>query len=256
MKKPEHKATAGGKGGSMVLPGMRICGLGLFLEKSKTLALSDFHLGYEEMLNRSGVFVPRTNFAAIKKHLSEKVFSKCKPERIIILGDLKHEFGVISKQEWREVFEMLEFLSGHCKEIVLLRGNHDKILAPIAEWKNLSILENGFYSEEDKALFLHGDKIVRSADFEQAETVVIGHEHPAVSIREGVKNEQFKCFLKGGFDGKNLVVLPSLNQLNIGTDLSREKTLSPFLKRGLGDFEVWAVEDKAYYFGKLSGLEE
>ncbi|MBI4053241.1 MAG: metallophosphoesterase [Candidatus Diapherotrites archaeon] len=239
---------------SVILPGLRLFGLGLFFEKTKTLALADFHLGFEETLNRSGMLVPRTNFAAIRNHLAEKVFSACRPERIVVLGDLKHEFGAPSRQEWQEAFAMLELLSMHCNEIILLRGNHDRVLAPIAEWKNLTILENGFFSEPDKTLFLHGDKIVRNKAFATAETIAIGHEHPAVSIREGVKKEQFKCFLKGKFEGKNLVVLPSLNQLNIGTDLTREKTLSPFLKQDLSGFEVWAVEDKPYYFGKLNNL--
>ncbi|MFH1256679.1 MAG: metallophosphoesterase [Candidatus Diapherotrites archaeon] len=236
---------------------LRILGLSLFFPREKTLIISDIHLGFEEMLNKQGVFVPRTNFSNAKKRLLQ-VFSALESEgnsleSIVVNGDLKHEFGSISEQEWAEVLDFLSFLQMHCKKIILIKGNHDNILGPIAKWKGIEILEELFFSKQ-KILVLHGDKIPKTKAFSLAKTLVIGHEHPSITLREGVKAEQFKCFLKGKFNGKQLIVLPSFSEMAYGSSLLREKPLSPFLQGGLSDFEVWAVEDKPYYVGKLNNL--
>ncbi len=238
-----------------LLPGISAIDLGLWIEKDNALVLADFHLGYEEMLNQQGVLVPRINFKEIKERVEKKILMVVKPETIIINGDLKHEFGTISQQEWREVIEMLEFLEKHCKKIILTRGNHDTILGPLAKWKGLEIAKEGHYLKKEKLFVCHGHETPKEKQFKQAKTIVIGHEHPAISIREGVKQETSKCFLKGRFDGQNLIVQPSLNSLHTGTDILREELLSPFLQQPLGGFEVWIVEDRIYYFGKLKNLK-
>jgi putative SbcD/Mre11-related phosphoesterase len=237
-----------------ILPNAEILGLGLLFPKSKALVIADLHLGYEEMLNRQGTLVPRINFSEIKKRLEETLFGR-KLDKIIICGDLKHEFGTISEQEWREVLDILDLLQKHCKKIILVRGNHDNILGPIAAWQGIEILKDGFYLKKENCFVCHGDKIPKTKQFASAKTVVIGHEHPAIEIRDGVKREAFKCFLKGKWHGKTIIVLPSLNAVSTGTIVQREKLLSPFLAQNLSEFEAWAVEDKAYYFGKLKSLE-
>jgi len=226
----------------------------LFFPKQKILVLTDLHLGYEEALLKQGTFLPRFNFEDSVKKLIKIFETTGKLDKIIILGDLKHEFGVISQQEWNEVIKMLSFFSENCKEIILLKGNHDNILGPIARWKNLTV-QDSFFLEKEKILFLHGDKIPVNKEFKKAETIVIGHEHPAVTLTEGVKREKFKCFLKGKYGKKTLIVLPSFNITTEGTNLLKEKLLSPFLKQNLDNFEVWVVADKTYFFGKLKELK-
>ncbi|MFH1126206.1 MAG: phosphoesterase, partial [Candidatus Altiarchaeota archaeon] len=99
-----------------VLKGVRIVGLILYLEEEKTLVFADTHLGFEEFLNRQGILVPRFQYKDIVGHLKE-VLSQCKPERIVIDGDLKHEFGRISEQEWTEVIRFLNLLEDY--EVIL-----------------------------------------------------------------------------------------------------------------------------------------
>ena len=90
-----------------ILPGIKTIDLALYIEKEKTLITGDFHLGYEEMLNKKGILVPMFQYKKIITHM-DFIFSKCKPDRIIIAGDLKHEFGTITDQEWREVLNFLD----------------------------------------------------------------------------------------------------------------------------------------------------
>ncbi|MEM4247757.1 MAG: metallophosphoesterase, partial [Candidatus Nanoarchaeia archaeon] len=119
--------------------GIEIADLGIYLPREKILVFSDFHIGYEESLNKQGIFIPRHQFEDTKRRL-ENLFSKIKDvETIIITGDLKHEFGTISGQEWREVFAIIDLMQKHCKKLVILKGNHDVVLQSMLRKKNLEV---------------------------------------------------------------------------------------------------------------------
>ena len=105
--------------------------LGLYLEEHKTIVLSDFHLGYEEAMMKKGVLVPRLQYKDIIDRI-EQILAKVQPDTIVLNGDLKHEFGPASKQEWQDVMRLIDHLSRKCKEIIIVKGNHDVILGPIA----------------------------------------------------------------------------------------------------------------------------
>ncbi len=233
--------------------GVKAVGLGLFFEKESVLAIADFQLGYEEHLHKKGFLIPRFNFKKIKQML-KKMFQKTgKLKKIIINGDLKHEFGSVSEQEWKEVIEILRFIQKNCEKIVLVKGNHDNFLKPVAKWENLKIVDEFFLG---KILFVHGHKIPKKSLLKKSETIVIAHEHPAIVLSEGIKSEKFKCFLKGKFKEKELIVLPSMNFVAEGTDVLNDRLLSPFLKQAeLKEFEAWLFEEKPYYFGKLKQIE-
>ncbi|VVB99678.1 Calcineurin-like phosphoesterase superfamily domain protein [uncultured archaeon] len=237
-----------------IMKNFETIGPSLWLKNEKTLAMSDLHLGYEEMLNSQGVMVPRINFQQIGEALEKNAFPRTgRLEKIIICGDLKHEFGTISTQEWKEVLDMLGMLSQHAKEIILVKGNHDTILGPIASFAGVRVEEEHFL-EKEKVLFLHGDKIPAKEKLDAARTIVIGHEHPCITVSDGVKAETYKCFLRGKFRGKNLVVLPSMNFIAIGSEVTREKPMSPLIKN-VEEFEVFAVEGKEMFgLGKLKNL--
>ena len=246
----------------------------LFLTKSKALIIPDVHIGYEEALNKQGILIPRTQFILIMKGI-EKIIKDClkkfkKIKKIVIMGDLKHEFGKISETEWRQTLKFLDFLHKYCKEIVLLKGNHDKILGPIANKRNLQIIEATII---DDVFLIHGHELPIAVP-PKIKTIIIGHEHPAISLREGPRVEKFKCFLKGKWKPKddkrrfNLIVLPSFNPIVEGTDVLKEELLSPFLRPAkkvgrlalkaerstIREFEAFIIGDRVYDFGKIKKL--
>ena len=93
-----------------ILPGIRIVDLGLYLEKHKTLVFSDFHMGYEDTMIGVGALVPKF---ALKDtmHRLGRIFSTLKGcDAVILNGDLKHEFGRISRQEWKDTLKLLDYL--------------------------------------------------------------------------------------------------------------------------------------------------
>ncbi|HII72048.1 TPA: metallophosphoesterase [Candidatus Woesearchaeota archaeon] len=240
--------------------GIEIIDLALYLKEERILILADVHIGYEEALTKQGVLIPKFHFRDIVERL-ELLFetldrTKRRVDTIIINGDLKHEFGTISEEEWRNTIKFIGLLSKRSERIVLIRGNHDSILGPIAEKKDILLVDQFLVGD---ILICHGDVLpdILSSSPGSIRTIIIGHEHPAVSLKEGVRSETFKAFLVGKYDRKDLIVQPSFNQMVEGTDVLQEGLLSPFLKgRDLGRFEAFIVADVVYPFGKLKALKK
>lgn len=217
----------------------------LALKYRDYLIIADLHLGLEEALNKQGILIPHFQFQEILTKL-KNIISQTKPKTIIINGDLKHEFGLISQQEWDQAFKLLKFLTSKAK-VILIKGNHDTILEPIAKKFNIEILEK---LEIDNITILHGHKIFPI----KTKTLIIAHEHPAISIRNEVRGETYKCFLKGKYKNKTLLVQPSFNFVNIGSNILKEKILSPYISN-IKNFTAYIISDKIYDFGKIKNLK-
>jgi len=225
----------------------------------RILVLSDFHTGYEEYL--FGKYVPiRAQYDETIKNLDEifDLLSKegVKIKEIVILGDLKHEFGEISDSEWRESLELLDYLLEKSEKIVLIRGNHDNILGAIAKKREIEVVNYYKYKE---ICFLHGDKM--HDECKDSKILVIGHLHPAVTLYDSYKKEKFKCFLYGKWSLNEVIIVPSFVPMVFGYDLkdlnNLEEGFSFIKNKELKNFEVIIYnkkEDKEYNFGKLGKL--
>ncbi|MBT3865890.1 metallophosphoesterase [Candidatus Woesearchaeota archaeon] len=220
----------------------------LALRHGEVLILGDLQLGYEDYLNKKGVLVPRFQTEDVLGRIRE-ILENTRVKKIVFNGDIKHHFGRISPQEWDSVTRLMEDLVDKY-EVIIVKGNHDVLIEPILKrFKDKIKLVD--YFEIDDLFITHGDKIMPNP----GKIIVIGHEHPAVSFGEK-PGEKYKCFLKGKWGGHKLIVMPSFNMLTAGSDIKREKFLSPYLKGNLNNFEIYVVEDKTYYFGKIKNLPE
>ncbi len=232
-----------------MLKGMEIVNLALYIKKHKTLAIADLHLGYEEHLIKKGFLVPGTQFKDIYTRL-ENILSSRDVKTVVITGDFKHEFGRIYESERKNILKIISLI-GDKRKLIIIKGNHDVSLPFLAKKIGVEIFET--YTVGD-VLFCHGDEIPEN--LKKSKIIIIGHEHPALGLREKNKYENYKCFLKGKWKDKILIVLPAFHTLTIGTDVLMGELLSPFLaKEKLGDFEAYVIEDnKTYDFGKLKKL--
>lgn len=233
-----------------ILPHVRIIDLGLYLEKHHVLIFSDFHMGYEDALIAKGVLVPRFALKDIIKRL-EKIFSQVPDVKTVVInGDLKHEFGRISKQEWSDTFKLIEYLLTKVRTVHIIKGNHDPMLGPITAKQGIYLVPSLILND---ILIIHGDqapKIIASS----IKMIIIGHEHPAIRLRSGYRNELFKCFLLGRYKNKNLIVCPSFHLLHEGSDVLGMHHLSPFFECNIMDAKAWIVADKVYSFGCIRDL--
>ena len=226
--------------------GLYILGPSLWVKPAQALIINDIHLGYEEALQRKGVLVPKYQLEEVLQQL-KGILALIKPKKVIINGDLKHEFGTVLRQEWKEVLELLDFLLKQVEEVVIIKGNHDTIIKPLAEKRGIAVMKDWTFQD---ILVVHGDEMVETT----ATRIIIGHEHPAITIKEGGKREKYKCFLKGKWKGKELIAVPSFNPLLEGTDVLKERMLSPFLEK-VRNFTVFVVhEGEVFEFGKVKEL--
>lgn len=223
--------------------GLRI--VDLALQYKDHLIIGDLQLGYEQAAQRRGLLLPRFQLEDILERL-QHIFRLTKARVLVVNGDLKHEFGTILDQEWREILRFFDFALQHVEQIIVVRGNHDLALAPVAQKRSIRVVD--FY-RIDAVLIFHGHKLLK----ETAPVLIMGHEHPALSFKER-PGEKFKCFLVGLWKKSTLVVMPSFNPLTEGSDVTRERFLSPYLKRGIERFHAYVVEDKVYSFGKVHDL--
>lgn len=225
----------------------------LYLKKHNTLLLSDIHIGYEEMLNASGILIPRNNHLDLKIRLEKTLYAlnrkNAQLEYIIINGDLLHSFSKITLDERYILKDILECLNKYGK-IIIIKGNHDKVLEFLIN-KNVVFTKEAILGD---ILITHGDVINKHSNDKRIKTIVVGHEHPSIILDSGIRKEKFKCLLVGKYKNKNLIVTPSCNILVEGSDVLREKILSPYIKNVL-EFNAFIVEDKIYDFGKLKKLK-
>ena len=230
-------------------------GKSLYFPEKKILCIADLHIGYEEMLNEAGVFLPRTQFSVMKSEMREIVGKVKNIEEIIILGDLKHEFGRISRQEWKETLSFLDFLLQNCKKVVLVKGNHDTITEPIARKKGVEMKDYCIKTIGGKKVcFFHGHKMWSECYDKSVKMWVVGHKHPAICIRKGVKAEIYKCFLVGNYKKKKVIVLPSFFPLVEGSDIFLMEETNLAFSPNLKNFEVYVIADKIYDFGKVKDV--
>lgn len=231
----------------------------LFIPEKGILVVGDLHLGYEYMLKKSGILLPKNQIKQLIKDL-EKIFKKIKTKyklkKIIFLGDIKHSFS-FEWNEKNEFVEVLEFLKKYFNEknIILIKGNHDTI-----DYSFNDKLKEIY--TKDGIAFIHGHKNFNKLFDKKIKTIVMAHIHPSIIFydKQTSKRERYKCFLKGKFKEKDIFILPSFLNLVEGTPINEyninyDDSFSIIPKKSLMNFEVFVVgKDKIYNFKKLKNI--
>ena len=216
----------------------------LYLEEQETAVIADLHIGYEDAMAMQGVFLPKIQERQIINTL-EKIYNAFEPKRVIVNGDLKHEFSRNMPQEWQEIERIIDYITS-LSELVVVRGNHDNFLKTILKRRGLEIHDS--YSIGN-FFFVHGHR-----DVELRGITIIGHEHPSVSFRDEVSAIiKVPCFLYA----PDLIVLPALSIYAAGTDISKNDFISPILNKNRRDFEIFGIDESAGILplGSLSSLQ-
>lgn len=226
----------------------------LYLPKEQILIISDIHLGYEKHLQGYGITVVKdkehqtvTQIKKVLQHYKHKI------KTIIINGDIKEEYTAINWDEKEQIAKLVVLLKKEVKNVIFIKGNHDALL-PIV----LQKFDMPYYNTYQIGLyfFTHGHKIHKIP--KESKYLIIGHAHPAISMTDGIRSENFKCFMLGKYKDKTLIVLPSFIDLTRGFDIRLGDFLTPYLRKNenIDDFDIIATEQEhCLDFGKFKDIK-
>ncbi|ASJ16251.1 metallophosphoesterase [Thermococcus chitonophagus] len=206
------------------------------------LIIADLHIGFEEALVKGGKYVPRLLGEVINQVIS--MGERYRVDKLIINGDLKHSF-IPERREFIEISTFLESILKEFSEIIVVKGNHDTGINWIRK----------FGVEVVESVEVMGWTIVHGHKECDCERVIIGHEHPAIRLRDEVgATVKVPAFLRR----ENIVVLPAFSPWAYGNDLTLNEPISPILKNAdITQLEVLIpVESEVLSFGKFGELIE
>jgi uncharacterized protein len=208
----------------------------LLEDDKKYVAVSDLHIGLEAELLSKGVIMPSlmSNMIAELSGLIESEHA----DGVVLLGDIKHTLGAISKQEWDEIPKFLKQLSAKA-EVYLVPGNHDsniRHLAPV----NVNIISSKGITLGN-TLLVHGHSVPSNMR-SHVNQIVMGHVHP-VFLKEGsvINGERVWIYMQAKKEALfsregwvDIVVAPSFNPHLYSTNEKHyHKSISPIITKVL-----------------------
>ncbi len=189
----------------------------VYLEAEKILAVADLHLGYALAQRFNGQLLPLHP----QDDLQERLVELCafyKPAHLAILGDIVHE--AVPVAEVSDEFSTLRRRLAEMCELKLILGNHDKKLRKIAKDQSLELLPN---FETERFVLTHGNDV---RDGPPGKVVIMGHEHPSISLGDGIASAKFPCFMVG----KKVLILPAFSRWSAGTNIRAHSFMSPIAR--------------------------
>lgn len=146
--------------------------------EERVLVAADLHLGLEYEMWLGGICIPSQTAKILDRLLGH--LARIKPDRLLLLGDIKHNVPRTSWQEKKEVPNFLCRLSQEVR-VEIVPGNHDSNLADMAPSGTCVRSASGFVL--DRVGYFHGhtwpdEKVMRAG------LLVAGHLHPAIKLKD------------------------------------------------------------------------
>lgn len=231
--------------------------------KEKTLIAADLHIGIEAELRNSGINLPSQT-----EKMAGHLIRLCKENEVhnvVIVGDVKHNVPLTSRQEYFEIPKIFEELKEYVSEVHITLGNHDGNLKYfLPSWVNIHGTK-GF--EFKKIGFFHGHTWP-SMEVMNCKQVVIAHEHPTILFIETLgERDSRQCWVKAQFIKERskdrypncqpeLIIMPTFNPLLGGIAMNTgEKLLGPIMTNSLVDMdnsEIYLLNGT--FLGRLKDL--
>ncbi len=159
----------------------------------RMLCVGDLHIGLEADMRFRGVIVPSQTHRMEKelKDLAEGV------DRLVVIGDVKHQVPGSTKQEHIEVPRFFNGLLNHYPRIDLVKGNHDTDIERMLP-SRVTVHDQGGFVLDDVG-FVHGHAWP-SEEVMNTRLLVMGHNHPAVIFEDGLHHNQVeRCWVRCRF---------------------------------------------------------
>ena len=237
----------------------------------KSLVVADLHLGIEREFYKSGVKIP-SQTERMKKRV-DVLLQMTRPEKLIILGDVKHKVPGISLQEMMEIPEFLGHLSEELA-VEIVPGNHDAGIESFVP-RGVKIRPSSGLIQGD--VYMNHGHTWPGPDFLGCSQIIIGHQHPLIEFRDmlgyrfrepvwvkgNLKREKIEAkFKKIPEKLPGVIIMPAFNGLTGGVAVNG-KTEPEYLKNFIGPL-IKALDEKTAriylldgtYLGKLADLKK
>lgn len=240
--------------------------------KQRLLIISDLHLGLTAELAKQGIELP-SQIPPTKDRIL-KLLKKEHPDRLILLGDVKHNIPVTSWQEWKELPDFFSELSDMV-QIEILPGNHDGDIEGLVPKDVIIHDSKGILVNNDKIGLMHGHTWPNPRLL-GAEIIISGHNHPTIEFKDNlgaritepswvktsIDIKKIPDKIKEGKDISNLelIMVPAFNNLVGGSPINHnmpDKLIGPIFKAGavrLNEAEIYLLDGT--FLGKLKDLKK
>jgi putative SbcD/Mre11-related phosphoesterase len=189
-------------------------------EKTRTIVVADLHIGWEVALSKKGIHVPTQTPKLLGK--LKALIQEFRPKRLLILGDVKHTVATAEMGEWHDIPDFFSDLRKRVQEICIIRGNHDGNLDPLLP-EGIRLLPATGMVMGDVGFF-HGHQWP-SPTILEARTLVMGHIHPVVGLRDPAGFRISKQVWVKASCNKTKLAKVLLQKHNIKIEKSPEQTL-------------------------------
>jgi hypothetical protein len=239
----------------------------------KALVVADIHLGIEWDLYKSGINIPSQTEKRLER--IKGYVKQTNPDRIILLGDVKHNVPRTSWQEKNEIPYFLESLTEFAP-VDILPGNHDSDIESLLPEKGGIKVHSSKGVIIDGVGYFHGHTWM---DFEllKTEYIVTAHNHPTIRltdslghptiepswIRSRLNFNELSCYLNidaESWNNPRVFVMPAFNELCGGIAFNEslhEDLLGPMFSTSvfeLDDSEVYLLD--GMYLGVLKNIRK
>jgi metallophosphoesterase superfamily enzyme len=165
----------------------------------RMLLAADFHLGIEYELAKMGISIPYQTDRFMEELLC--LVREHSPDRVLLLGDIKHGVPITSFQEKREIPRLFNSLLDLVENVDVARGNHDGNIQDLAPEGVEIHPSRGFkVGEKLRVSVLHGHAWPYPKLLD-CDLMVLGHNHPTVLLNTplGVRISQ-RAWVRGSLD--------------------------------------------------------
>ncbi|UCH57907.1 MAG: metallophosphoesterase [Candidatus Bathyarchaeota archaeon] len=246
----------------------------------RLLLAADFHLGIEYELAKMGINIPYQTERFMEELLA--LVREQRPDRVLLLGDIKHGVPITSFQEKREIPQFFKALLEEVGRVDVVRGNHDANIQNLApEEVEIHPSRGLLLGEGFRVAALHGHAWPYPRLL-AADLIVMGHNHPAVQLNtplgvritrrawvrgrpnverlagallekarvkpEGEVLEAFEREFGEETKAPQMVIMPTFNDLMGGLPVNAEtpkSLLGPLFRTGaveVDDFDVYLLD--------------
>jgi len=190
----------------------------------RVLVVADLHMGIESGLERHGVHIASRSAARADRVIA--CIEETEPDLLLLLGDVKHNVPVTSRQEYLELPGVLRSFRERVP-IAVAPGNHDGGIGRFLEPGELLPVDGALI---DGVGYLHGH--THPAPELSGHLIVIGHHHPVVSLIDsvGCAARARPAYLYSAVEERTrLLFVPAFNEFAGGIDVGRlrESRLGP-----------------------------